>query len=32
MRVLVYRINVFDDTGAYVVQNSLLKDIEIEFM
>ena len=32
MRVLVYRINVFDDTGASVVQNSLLKDIEIEFM
>ena len=32
MRVLVYRINVFDDTGAYVVKNSLLKDIEIEFM
>ena len=32
MRVLVYRINVFDDAGAYVVKNDLLKNIEIEFM
>lgn len=32
MRVLVYRINVFDDTGASVIKNQLLKDIEIEFM
>lgn len=32
MRALVYRINVFDDSGAYVIKNSLLKDIEIEFI
>ncbi len=32
MRVLVYRINVFDDAGASVIRNDLLKDIEIEFM
>lgn len=32
MRVLVYRINVFDDTGASVIRNDFLKDIEIEFM
>ncbi len=32
MRVLVYRINVFDDKGAYVIKNKLLSNIEIEFM
>lgn len=32
MRVLVYRINVFDKDGASVIKNDLLKNIEIEFM
>lgn len=32
MRVLVYRINVFDDDGADVIVNESLKDIDVEFM
>lgn len=32
MRVLVYRINVFDETGASVIKNDLLNDLEIEFL
>ena len=32
MRILLYRVNVFNETGAEVVINDMLKDIDIEFM
>ncbi|MBQ6370091.1 MAG: ABC transporter ATP-binding protein [Firmicutes bacterium] len=32
MRVLLYRVNVFDEEGAQVLANETLQDVDVEFM